>query len=358
MVDPYIAAITGIIITVSLASIGLFVGPALALGGFVGLVLLFGDFSSAVAILYTTPYAMSSQYSLVVLPLVILLGTFTMELGMSTAGYRVANNWLGKLPGGLAIATVGGSAIYGAVCASSVATCAVFSKLSYPEMEKAGYDTKLSLGSVLSGGIIGMLIPPSSLAVIYGILTETSIAKLYMGGLGAGILVSVAVTLLIVFMVKRNPQLAPSNTNSQQISWKQRIISLKEIWGLLLLAVIMLGGVFLGIYNVIEGSAVGVLWVLLNYMFSKKRNWSVLRDAMVSAAKTIGALFAIILGAIIFSRMLSATGIPLRAVEFISSQGLPAEVVLIVVLLFYLILGCSSSTPRSIALIAISISGR
>jgi tripartite ATP-independent transporter DctM subunit len=318
--------------------LGLYVGPALAAGGFLGLLLLFGDVSKAAAILFTTPYQIAASYAFVALPLVILLGAFAMHLGMTTAGYRAAAYWLGKLPGGLAIATVWGSAAYGAVCASSVASCAVFSKISYPEMKAAGYHPTLSLGSVLGGGIIGMLIPPSGLAIIYGILTETSIAKLFIGGVGPGILLSAVFSIAVILMVMHNPKL--TSPTKIQISWKLRITSLISIWGIVVLATIMLGGVYIGIFTVIEGAAVGAFFAFMVYVISNRRSWSILRDILLDAGHTTGAVFTIILGATIFSRMLALTGIPTRAVEFIDTLGLSSMSVLWIILFIYIFLGC------------------
>lgn len=338
MTDAGMAAAIGAIVMLVLISLGLYIGPALAAGGFLGLLLLFGDATKAAAILYTTPYQMAAQYAFVVLPLVILLGAFAMHLGMSAAGYRVANYWLGKLPGGLAMATIWGSAAYGAVCASSLATCAVFTRISYPEMKAAGYDSRLSLGSVLSGGIIGMLIPPSALAVIYGILTETSIAKLFIGGVGPGILVSVVLSIAVFFLAKSNPRM--SSSMKVQVSWKKRITSLKDIWGIVVLAAIMLGGVYVGIFTVIEGAAVGAFFSFLMYVTSKQRNWTVLKETLLDAGKTTGAVFTILLGAMIFSRMLAITGVPVKAIEFLNTLGLPSMAVLWILILSYILLGC------------------
>lgn len=338
MIDPSTAAAIGAILMIVLIALGLYVGPALAAGGFFGLLLLLGDISKASAILTTTPYNLAADYAFVVLPLVILLGAFAMHLGMSTNAYRVAGYWLGKFPGGLAMATIWGSAFYGAVCASSLATCAVFTKISYPEMKAAGYKPSLSIGSVLCGGVIGMLIPPSGLAVIYGILTETSIAKLFIGGVGPGIFVSLFLSITVFIMAKKDPTLAP--LSEVKVSWKRRIVSLKDIWGIGVLVAIMLGGVYAGIFTIIEGAAVAAFFAFILYIFSKKRSWPLLKETLLDAGKTTGSLFTILLGAMIFSRMLALTGIPLRTMEFISNMGLPPIFILWIILIFYILMGC------------------
>lgn len=338
MVDPTTAGIIGTVCVLVLIFLGTHIGPSLATGGLLGLILLFGDVGKAMAILSTTPYSTVAVFDLAVLPLIILMGVLTMHVGVTDAAYHAAYKWLGRLPGGLAIATIFASAAFGAACGSSAATAAIFTKVSLGEMEKLGYQSKLSCGSIAAGGTLGMLIPPSALGIIYGILTEQSIARIFLGGVGPGILLAVIFAIGIYVLVRRNPSLAPRM--ELDVSWKDRITSLTGLWGVALLAIIILGGIYTGVFTATEAASVGCFAAFVMFMLSKKKTWQALWSALLEAGKTNAMVFLVLIGAMVFSRMLAVTGISGNFIDAVSSSGLPPKVILGAFLVMYLVMGC------------------
>jgi C4-dicarboxylate transporter DctM subunit len=336
--DPTIAAIIGAVFMLVLLALGLQIGACLAIGGFFGLLLYFGDLHTAMAILTNTPYTTTATFNLAVMPLVILMGSLAMHVGITETAYDTVNKWVGDFPGGLAISTVVASAAFGAACASSMATAALFSKVSYPPMKKAGYQPKLLFGSIAAGGTLGMLIPPSGTCIIYGILTEQSIAQLFIAGIGPGILLTIIYATGIYILAKRDPRLAPKlKTN---VSWRERILSLKGLLGIGLLAAVILGGIYSGIFTATEAGATGCFAAFLMFFISKNRSWRRLWDALLDAGRTNATIFLILIGAMIFARMLAVTGLTSNFVEFVGGSGLPPMAILGLILLMYIIMGC------------------
>lgn len=338
MIDPISAGTFGTMCVLVLIALGTHIGPSLAAGGFLGLVLLFGDLSTAMGILSTTPYSTVAVFDLAVLPLIILMGVLTMHVGVTDGAYDAAYKWLGRLPGGLAIATVFACAAFGAACGSSAATAAIFTKVSLPEMRKAGYHTKLSCGSVAAGGTLGMLIPPSALGIIYGILTEQSIAKIFLGGVGPGILLAILFSLGIYIMVLRTPSLAPRMKMNFQ--WREKMASLAGLWGVALLALLILGGIYTGVFTATEAAAVGCFAAFVMFALSKQRSWNALWSALLEAGRTNAMVFMVLIGAMIFSRMLAITGITNKFIDAVSSSGLHPMVILWSFMVMYLVMGC------------------
>jgi C4-dicarboxylate transporter DctM subunit len=338
MIDPTAAGIAGTICVLVLIALGTHIGPSLAAGGFLGLVLLFGDIPKAMGILATTPYSTVAVFDLAVLPLIILMGVLAMHVGVTDTAYKAAYKWLGRLPGGLAIATIFACAAFGAACGSSAATAAIFTKVSLPEMRKAGYQTRLSCGAVAAGGTLGMLIPPSALGIIYGILTEQSIAKIFMGGVGPGVLLAILFSIAIYVLVLRNPSLAPRTVLN--VSWREKFSSLTGLWGVALLALVILGGIYSGVFTATEAAAVGCFTAFVMFVTSRNRNWDALWSALLEAGRTNAMVFMVLIGAMIFSRMLAITGMTEKFIDAVSSSGLHPKVILGAFLVMYLIMGC------------------
>jgi C4-dicarboxylate transporter DctM subunit len=336
--EPTTAGLIGSLCMMVLIAFGTHIGPSLAAGGLLGLVLLFGDLQTALGILTTTPYSTVAVFALSILPLIILMGILAMRSGLTEAAYNAAYKWLWRLPGGIAVATTWACAAFGAACGSSAATAAIFTKVSLPEMRKAGYQLKFSCGSIAAGGTLGMLIPPSALGIIYGILTENSIAKIFIGGVGPGILLATIFSIGIYTLVKRNPKLAPRVEIN--VSWKEKITSLTGLWGIAVLALIVLGGIYTGIFTATEAAAVGAFAAFIMFIISPKRSWSHIWDALLEAGQTNAMVFMILIGAMIFSRMLALTGITGKFIELVSGSGLPPMVILWIFMLMYLVMGC------------------
>jgi C4-dicarboxylate transporter DctM subunit len=299
---------------------------------------LYGGLSKAIGILATTPYSTVAVFDLSVLPLIILMGALAMHIGATEAAYRAAQKWLGRFPGGLAIATVFASAAFGAACGSSAATAAIFTKVSLGEMTRAGYQPRLSCGSIAAGATLGMLIPPSALGIIYGILTEQSIAKIFLGGIGPGILLAIIFSIGIYILVSHEPALAPRF--ELDVSWKERMLSLLGLWGVAVLASIVLGGIYVGVFTATEAAAVGCFAAFAMFMISKERSLKALWRALIEAGQTNAMVFLVLIGAMIFSRMLAVTGITGHFIDAVSSSTLHPKVILGILLIMYLVMGC------------------
>jgi tripartite ATP-independent transporter DctM subunit len=336
--EPITAGIIGTLCMMVLIILGTHIGPSLAAGGLLGLVLLFGDLHRALGILTTTPYSTVAVFALSILPLIILMGILAKDSGLTEAAYNAAYKWLWRLPGGIAIATTWACAAFGAACGSSVATAAIFTKVSLPEMKKAGYQLKFSCGSIAAGGTLGMLIPPSALGIIYGILTEQSIAKIFIAGIGPGILLSIIFSTGIYILTRRNPKLAPRI--ELHVSWSEKITSLVGLWGIGVLAVVVLGGIYTGVFTATEAAAIGCFAAFLMFMISKKRSYGALRAALLETGRTNAMVFMILIGAMIFSRMLALTGITGKFIDLVSSSGLRPMVIFWIFMLMYLVMGC------------------
>lgn len=335
--DPFIGAVS-VAFMLLLVMLGVHVGLALGLTGFLGLWFMSGNLSTAIQLLATTPYAVVAVYALSVLPLFILMGIFAGHAGLAEDAYHAVNKWVGRLPGGLAIATVGANAIFGAACGSSMAACAVFTKFSFPQMKSYGYQDRFALSSIAAAGVLAMLIPPSVLMILYGIVTEVSIAALFIGGIFPGLLLAAMYSIGIILMVKLNPSLAPRATITA--TWKDRFISLKDIWGIILLMVVVLGGIYAGIFTPTEAGAAGAFGAFILALAMRKLTLQTLWSTMQDAGQTTAMAFFIIIGAQIYSRFLALSGFPVKLVELIQGAGLPPLLLLAAFMLIYLFLGC------------------
>lgn len=336
--EPTTAGVIGVICVLVLIALGMHIGPSLATGGFLGLLLLFGDLGTAMGILTTTPYFTVAVFALAILPLIIVMGVLAMRFGATEAAYSAAYKWVGRLPGGLAISTIFACAAFGAACGSSAATAAIFTKVSLPEMGRVGYRPRLSCGSIAAGGTLGMLIPPSALGVIYGVLTEQSIAKIFIGGIGPGILLAIIFSIGIYILVRHNPNLAPRM--ELHVSWRERITSLAGLWGIALLAIVVLGGIYTGIFTATEAAAVGCFAAFLMFLISKRRSWGAIWSALLEAGRTNAMVFMILIGAMIFGRMLAVTGMTGKFIDAVTASGLPPMAILGAFLVMYLVMGC------------------
>jgi len=259
-VSPFIAGIIGIVVMVIIIMAGLPVAFSMGFVGFLGLVYML-DFPIAVNQIPLTFYTVVSDYSYTVLPFFILMGYFATDSGITSDLYLTAEKWLRKLPGGLALATIAGCAGFASICGSSVATAATMSTLALPEMKRRGYSDELAAGSVAAGGTLGFLIPPSVAFVVYGIIAEQSVGKLLMAGFVPGIVLTICFMAIVIVRVLLNPRLAPRIKES--INWKERLISLKNIWGVILVFLVVMGGLYAGFFTPTEAGAVGAFVLLV-----------------------------------------------------------------------------------------------
>src|SRR3954453_12979856 len=251
-----------------LLAIGMPIGFAMGLSAFVGTLLLI-DGQAALALLGQTAYDTAVTYNLSVVPMFVLMGYLAGEAKLSEALYRACNAWLGHRRGGLALATIGGCGAFAAICGSSIATAATMAQIALPEMRRYNYDDRLATGAVAAGGTIGILIPPSVIMVIYGLLTETSISRLFLAGFLPGLLTVAGFMLAIAIMTWINPRLGPP---ARRIAMRQRFVALRGIWGPAALFLLVIGGLYIGVFSPTEAASVGAVGALALGLVNRSLN--------------------------------------------------------------------------------------
>jgi len=305
-VEPITIGLIGCAGLIIILMLGIPVAFSLLIVGFVGLVAVLG-WEPAIGLLTPLSFYTAGQYSFTPMPLFVFMASLIFAAGFGAGMYDSAAKWFSKLPGGLGISTTIASTLFGTLTGSSLVTAAMFTKVSVPEMRKYGYDSSFAHGLTCSSGVIGMLIPPSMLAILYGILAEESIGKLFMAGVGPGLLTALGFSLLIFFKVKRDPKLAPLSTET--FTWREKFTSMRGLWVILLVALVMLGGIFTGVFTVTEGGAIGAFSTFVVAVASKKMNWKIMKWVSLDTLRTNTMIFLLIIGATLFSRFVTLTGI-------------------------------------------------
>ena len=334
--SPELIGIIGIILMFLLLALRMYIGLAMAIVGFLGLCFLIG-FDAAMGVLGITPLTEGSSYTLSVIPLFVLMGQFAFVSGISTDIYKTVYNWMGHMKGGLAMATILACAGFAAICGSSLATGATMGMVAIPEMKKYRYDNRLSTGCVAAGGTLGILIPPSIGFVIYGILTEVSIGKLFMAGFIPGILLASIFISAVYIQCKINPKMGPRGPKA---TWREKIKSLTGTWGMLLLFLLVMGGIYMGIFTPNEAAGVGAFGAFIFALLKGKINMKSLIQCLMDTGKTTAMIFLIIIGANIFSTFLGLARLPMGLADFIAALALPRIVILMGIILVFIALGC------------------
>jgi tripartite ATP-independent transporter DctM subunit len=314
---------------------GMPLGVALGSIGFIGMIYLTG-IKPGFSIMGTEPYRTLATYNFSVIPLFILMGAFCFHSGLSEDLYRTVHKFIGHLPGGLAMATVGACAGFAAVSGSGMATAATMGKVALPEMKKYKYDLRLAAGSIAAGGSIGILIPPSTILVIYGILTEQSIGKLFLAGFIPGILEALLYMLLIYFLCKAKPHLGPKGPKT---CLKEKVVALKSTWGVLALFLIVIGGIYLGVFTPTEAAGVGAFGALLLMLIRGKFTKQNFISSLGQSVGTSGGMFFILVGAMIFGVFLARTRLPFELTTLVGGLDLNRYIILIMIIVLYLIIG-------------------
>jgi C4-dicarboxylate transporter DctM subunit len=278
-----------------------------------------------------------SSHSLTVIPLFVFMGQVAFHAGISKRLFNAAYNWLGWLPGGLAMATVGACAGFGAICGSGPATAATMSAVALPEMKRYRYNMELATGTVAAGGTLGMLIPPSVVFIVYGVMTEQSIGKLFMAGVVPGLLIAVLFCVMIWWQCRRRPSLGPA---AQGITWSARWRSLSGVIETLLLFALVIGGMFAGWFTPTEAAAVGAAGSLLIAVVRRQLSRQALVRALMETARTSCMVMIIVAGAVIFGRFLAVTRIHFELATWLTALAAPPWMVVALIVLFYLVCGC------------------
>jgi tripartite ATP-independent transporter DctM subunit len=312
------------------------VAIAMAITGIAGFWVLNG-WMGVGFILGSGPFEAVFPYSLSVVPLFILMGVFAAQAGLSRSLYDAVNAFTGHFRGGLAMATVGACALFGTVCGSSLATSATMCQVALPEMRRHGYDDRLATASIAAGGTLGVLIPPSVILVLYGLLTETSIGQLFVAALLPGLLATLLYMGAVWVQVRRRPELGPA---SERHTWGERIVVLGRVWKVLLLFLVVIGGMYQGWFSPTEAAAVGALGAFFIALMSGRLTRSVFMDSISQTAQTSGMIFMILIGASLFNYFIETSNLPTFLVSAINDAGLAPYTVLFLVILFYIGLGC------------------
>jgi C4-dicarboxylate transporter, DctM subunit len=336
------------------------------------------NWAPAFAMVQTQLYETGRNYALSVVPLFILMGNLVTRAGMSQELYRTAYAFIGHLRGGLAMATIVGCAGFGAICGSSIATAATFAKVAYPSMKQFGYSDRLAAGAIASGGTLGILIPPSTIMVIYGIMTGTSIGKLFAAGVLPGILATVLLCLAVQYVTWRDPKAGP---RGERLSWKERLDTLQglpwflavgvavigaasfgllpsddaavlgalAVFGLSLiyrgvtsviaLFALVMGGIYGGVFTAVEGAGVGAFGALIFAFARRSLTWRGLYASLVESARTTSMLFMILIGALMFAEFVNITSMPSDLKAFVKELGVSPVVVVGAIMIFYVLLG-------------------
>lgn len=323
------------------------IGLAMFLAGVIGTRLEAGSWVPILSTLKSTTYETFSSYSLSVIPLFLLMGQFATKGGMSEALFKAAASWSGHRRGGIAIATVAACGGFGAICGSSLATAATMANVALPEMRKQGYSGALATGCLAAGGTLGILIPPSVILIIYAVLTEQNIIKMFTAALVPGILAAVGYMVAISIYVRVRPGSAPvADPSNRRDRWR----SIVNVWPVAIIFLLVIGGIYLGWFTPTEGAAVGAVGVGAIAFKSGRLNWHTLKDCIFSTGNSTAMIFFIILGAALFNTFLSFTQTPMLAAEWVSSLQVSPWMVLSVMLFSYLMLGCVMDSVSMILL--------
>lgn len=348
MSDAFIGVL-GIIALFIILATSLPIALCLALVGIAGLIILAGP-GAAIHTIASATFVRMTDVSLIIIPLFVLMGMLAQQGGLSSRTYETLSMWVGKVKGGLAIATMAACTAFGTVCGSSMVTASVFAKISAPEMRRNGYDKKLAYATCSSGGTIGMLIPPSVLLVIYGIASRESIGRLLVGGISPGVVLFLIFALGIFLMIKLRPHLATES--SVRATWRQRILSLKSLIPVFISIAIIFGGIFTGIFSPAEAASVVVIILFAIMLTSKTRSWQSLKMALTDTIATSSMIFLIVIGAGIFTRFLVYSTLTSTILEMVVRLGISPIHYMLATILLYLVMGCFLD---SISMVTITI---
>ncbi len=326
----------GIAVMIILLAAGVHVGLSLVIVGFAGFAAI-GGLNAALNNVSMVTFEKLNNYLFAVLPLFLLMSAFVSEGGIGKEAYETARAWLGRFKGGLAMATIGACGLFAAVCGTSLAGSIVMGKVAYPEMKRLGYDDRLAGGTISAGGTLGILIPPSMGFVLLGILAELSIGKLFIAGILPGILVIIFYLITIFISCKINPKLAPGTTKT---TWGEKVRSIRLTWPITLLFLLIMGGLYTGIFTATESAAIGaagalILGIARRYLNGKNIWYSLMDSAIMTAMITI-----MLIGAYNFNAFLAVTQIPTTISEFLAALPISKYFILMFIIIFYIITGC------------------
>jgi C4-dicarboxylate transporter, DctM subunit len=332
-----IEGLVGLTLMMALAFLRVPISFAMAIVGIAGYAYMRDwNWTVAFAMTQTKLYETGRNYTLSVVPLFILMGNFVTRAGMSQELFRAAYAFIGHHRGGLAMATIWASAGFGGICGSSIATAATFAKVAYPSMKRFGYSDRLAAGVVAGGGTLGIMIPPSTIMVIYGVFTETNIGKLFAAGIVPGILGAILLCVAVQYMTWRDPASGPPG---ERASWRERLLALKDVWAVAALFLFVMGGIYGGLFTATEGAGMGAFGALLFALARRALSWRTLYAALLESARTTAMLFMILIGALMFAEFVNITTMPADLKALVTRFEVSPLVVMLAIGAIYVVLG-------------------
>jgi len=312
------------------------VGMAMGLVGVTGFAYIVGGAPALKNVGHTTARTVT-DYNFAVIPLFLLMGSFATTSGMSRELFRAANAFLGHLRGGLGIATIAACGGFAAICGSSVATAATFSRVAYPEMRRFGYPQSFATGVIAAGGTLGIMIPPSTVFAVYGLITEQDVGKLFVAGILPGLLAvgMYMITITLIGMVK--PGYLPEG---KRTTWAERRAALRDVWATLLLFAFVIGGLYGGLFTATEAAGAGAGGAFLIGLVRGRLSRADIMRSLLETTRTTAAVFTVLIGALLFGYFLTVTQTPQKVTELLTGLGIGRYGVLAVIMLMYLVLGC------------------
>jgi len=327
--------IIGVIALLVLLFLGMNVGFSMIAVGFVGYIIAINS-QAALGVMKTVPFNTVANFNLSVIPLFVLMGQFCLHSGVSAGLYRACYKWLSRLNGGLAVATIGASALFSALCGSSPATAATMGTVCLPEMRKYGYKNTLSTGCLAAGGTLGILIPPSVGFILYGVASSNSIGALFAAGLIPGIVLTLFYVGTVLLVCKVDPTAGPKG---EVFTWGEKFKALADVLPMVVLFVVVIGGIFAGLFTANEGAAVGAFGAFMFLVFSGRMSMKTLKAALYGSIKTSCMIYLIIIGGHVFGNFMAMTRLPAAIADAVTSMHANNYVVLALILLIYIALG-------------------
>lgn len=339
-------SIIGLVVLLASLFLGLPIAWGMLLVGTLGFA-YFTGLEAALTMAAQTSFDTAMSYSFTVLPLFILMGNLVNASGLSKDLYKAANAFIGHMRGGLAMATIVACGAFSALCGSSMATTAAMGRVAMPNMRKYNYDDRLATGSIAAGGTLGILIPPSVMMVVYGILTETDIGKLFAAGFLPGMVAMLMYLLTVMIITAINPNLGRPG---EKASWRERLHATKGVMAITVLFVVIMGGIYGGVFTPTEAAGIGAAATFL--MTLKRRGWKprLYLTVLIEAAQTTAIMFALVIGALVFTNFLTVAGLPNQLLAFIDGIDVSPIMVILIICVIYLVLGCFLETMSMVML--------
>ena len=323
--------IIGLFVLLLLFATGIELGFGMAFIGFIGFIYING-FDAAVQVVARDTYEVITNYGYTVFPLFILMGQIGFNAGIAVRLYDAANRFVGHVPGGLAIATVAAASAFKAICGSATATTATFASVSIPEMDKYGYDRRLSTGIVAIVGTLGCIIPPSVVLILYGLITEQSIGRLFLAGIIPGAIIAIFFVSIIYIWAKINPKLAPL---SEKSSWKKRAESLPEVGWILIVFVLIIGGIMNGFFTPTEAGGIGTFAVILLAIYKRSLTFKAYVKSLREALSTAVMILMLLVGSMILGHFITITTIPMKIADIVVKLDMNRYIILFLICIFY-----------------------